>query len=115
MTQIKITNTQRFPGYIEVTTELRLDIPAVLNTLPNKKEIADSYRTVYGIERVDNGHIYFLKTFTFENGTTIGAMQTAFDAAAMYYENALSAFSLQPVDEMIGKVYDGLTWNYIAP
>jgi hypothetical protein len=114
-TIIKIKNTQRFNGYMEVTIELRLDIPTVLNTLPNKKEIAESYAGIYGIDKVDNGYIFFVKVCTFEDGTSNALMQSTFDAIATNYENALSAFALQPFDDMIGKTYDGNTWSYIPP
>ena len=115
MTQLKILSTKSFSDYKEVTVELRLDIPGVLNTLTNKKEIAESYKEQYGIERVDNGYIYFVKVFTIPDELSVEGVQAVFNASIQAYETALNAFTLLPTDDMIGKTYDGQNWTYIIP
>lgn len=110
---IKILSTNRLNGYFEVAIEIRIDIPQVLTGLPNKKEIAESYKAQYGIDRVDGNYIYFTKLCTFQDGTPISTIQGTFDTIATTYSQGMQAFALQPFDELIGKTYDGTNWVYI--
>jgi hypothetical protein len=117
MTQIKVLSTNRFNGYFETLIELRLDIPTILNTLPNKKEIAESYKALYGIDRVENGYIFFTKVCTFNDGSDSAVIQGTFAAIALAYETALAAFptTLQDIDSMTGNTLVGNAWIYIPP
>ena len=116
-TQIKIISTSRSEtdGSLTVPIEIRINIPLQLQVLPNKKEIAESYVSAYGISKVDADYIYFNKVCTFEAGTTQTQMEAQLETIGDNYVNALTAFALQPTDNLIGMTYDGTTWTYIPP
>jgi hypothetical protein len=116
-TQIKIISATRSEtdGSLTVPIEIRINIPAPLQVLANKKEIAESYASTYGITKVDADYIYFNKVCTFESGTTQAQMELQLETIGDNYVTALTAFALLPTDELIGKTYDGNTWSYIPP
>lgn len=115
MEQIKILSIKRGEGYFEVSSQIRVPIPAILNALPNKVEIADSYKTEYGIDKVDGDDIIFLKTRSFTDDKTMAEVIGAFQFIRNEFITGFETFTPKPEDYYIGKAFDGTDWTYTPP
>lgn len=107
-----------FGGYIHVNAKFILDLPAPLVGVPNIQTIAESYAQIFGIEKVENNKVYFsakVHTDVFKpDGTGLvdeQYLQNLLLAEYTIYEQRLSAFSLLPFDQIIGKSWDGASWS----
>ena len=112
-----IVTAQRFKGYKELLVEIKIDIPSVLNSLPNKKEIANSYMGKYPIAKVDGNFIYFnVKINQVADSATVATIESLINTEIQQIEYVLSQFQLEDVDTIIGmtKVGSG-SWTYIPP
>jgi len=115
MEQIKILSIKRGEGYFEVSSQIRVPIPAILNVLPNKVEIANSYKTEYGIDKVDGDDIIFLDTRSFNNTVTITEVISTLQYVRGNFVTGFDLFTPKPEDYYIGKSFDGTDWTYTPP
>ena len=110
---IKIKRTQKYLTYFELLLEIVVPIPTVLQSLDNKSEIAESYKSEYGIEKVVGNNVYFSKIMPFANDTPQAVIDGTLDAVLSNYETAFSQFALQSIDSVTGKTRIGTDWTYI--
>lgn len=115
MEQIKILSITRGNGSFEVSTQIRIPIPAALNALPNKVEIADSYRVRYNIDKVIGDDIIFLETKSFTDDKTMADVIGTFQVVRNGLIVGFDAFTPRPEDYYIGKAFDGTDWTYTPP
>ncbi len=107
-----------FGGYIHITAQFILDLPASLSGVANIQTIAESYSQLFGIEKVENGKVYFsgkVHTSVFkQDGVTLIDEDFVKDLLLneyTIYEQRLSSFSLLPFDQIMGKSWDGVSWS----
>lgn len=110
-------------GYLEITAKFALPLPPSLASVPNVSALAESYRSMYGIDSVDliNNKIIFTGKVTpalsvwkeglpangLTNATDVrNALKNVYDEFVM----KLSMFQLMPFDEVIGTYYNGTNW-----
>lgn len=114
-------------GYIEVRSLFRLQLPEALAQLPNVAIIAESYRSMFNIERIDtiNATLYAvfipspinMSIWKVVNGVTTQDMITDADIKAALqqeyniYTARLGTFQLLPFDAILGKSLIGATWE----
>lgn len=115
MEQIKILSITRGNGSFEVSTQIRTPIPTTLNALPNKVEIAESYKVEYEIDKVDGDDIIFLKTRSFTDDKTMAEVIATFQTIRNGLIIGFDAFTPRPEDYYIGKAFDGTDWTYTPP
>lgn len=115
MEQIKILSIKRGDGYFEVSSQIRVPIPTVLNELPNKVEIANSYKTEYGIDKVDGDDIIFLDTRSFIDAVTITEVINTLQVVRGNFVTGFDLFEPKPEDYYIGKAFNGAEWTYTPP
>ena len=113
MSSIKIKQTNKYNSTYELMLEIVIPIPASLQSLDNQQEIAESYKSTYGIEKVIGNDVYFTKSVSFNNGTSQAVVDATLDTILSTYESDFSAFALQSIDSVTGKTRIGTDWNYI--
>ena len=113
MSSIKIKQTNKYGTYYELILEIVIPIPLSLQSLDNKAEIAESYRSTYGIDKVKGNDVYFVKAMSFDNGTSQAVVDATLDTVLSTYESDFSAFALQSIDSKTGKTRIGTDWTYI--
>ena len=114
--------TPNISGYVQISAILQIKIPEALAVLPNKAKLAESYSQMYSILSVDSfGYALFRADTTlslFMDQETAPTMLTE-----AYIQNWLltkwneyaykfSLFALFPFDPIIGKKFNGTTWEY---
>lgn len=114
MTTVKIKSKTNYSNYFELALEIVVSIPLTLNSLANKKEIAEAYRKEYDIEKVEGDDLYFSKIQTFNATATMLEIEATIDAVATTYTNTLAAFTPTAIDDIIGKTRKDGLWVYIA-
>jgi hypothetical protein len=116
-------------GYIEITARFKLPLPTSLALNPNLAKIADSYKDMYGIDRIDTigGSMFAVfiaaipplniykidsnQITTTELIDEIDVQQAIFNEYNVYaYRFGL--FQLFPFDAIIGKSYINGQWIY---
>lgn len=114
-------------GYIEVRSLFRLQLPEALAQLPNVAIIAESYRSMFNIDRIDTIDQVLYAVFIpspinmsiwkVVNGITTQDMITDADIKAELqqeyniYTARLGTFQLLPFDGILGKSLIGATWQ----
>ena len=108
-------------GYIEVTADFILPIPGALIGLNNINVIAESYKSMFGIDRIEGNRIIFAGRIPSqgiwkhnnpqEGLTTDADIWAALEAEYQIYVYKLSMFQLMPFDNVIGSVLIGNTWE----
>lgn len=114
-------------GYIEVRPLFRLQLPEALAQLPNVNKVAESYRSMFNIDKIDtidntlyavfipspiNMNIYkVVDGVTTTDLITDADIKAALQAEYNIYTARLSAFQLLPFDLIIGKSLIGNTWE----
>jgi hypothetical protein len=109
-------------GNVNIRAILQIKIPQSLASLPNKKELAESYKQMYSILEVDS-----MDYATFTADTTLSLFMDQDTSPWMlteaYIQNWLlnkwneyaykfSLFAIFPFDPIIGKKFNGTTWEY---
>lgn len=125
ITRNSLLNEQGQPnisGYVQISAVLQIKIPEALRVLPNKALLAESYRQMYSIIEVDTADYA-----TFSADTTLSLFMNQDKAPTMlteaYIQNWLlnkwneyvykfSLFAIFPFDPIIGKKFNGTTWEY---
>lgn len=114
-------------GYIEVRSLFRLQLPEALAQLPNVAIIAESYRSMFNIDRIDtiNATLYAvfipspinMSIWKVVNGVTTQDLITDADIKAALqteyniYTARLGTFQLLPFDAILGKSLIGASWE----
>jgi len=125
ITRNSLLNEQGAPnisGYGQISAIIQIKIPEALRALPNKALLAESYRQMYSIIEVDTADYA-----TFSADTTLSLFMDQEKAPTMlteaYIQNWLlnkwneyaykfSLFAIFPFDPIIGKKFNGTTWEY---
>ncbi len=110
-------------GYLEISAKFALPLPSSLAVVPNVSALAESYRSMYGIDSVDliNSKIIFTGKVTLplsvwkdgvpSNGLTdANDVQNALKAVRDDFILKLSMFQLMPFDTVIGTYWNGTNW-----
>lgn len=121
------TSTGVPSGYIEVSAIFRIPLPPALLGNSQIAKIADSYRTMYSIDRLDTidnivyavfsvqlhsmGIYKKVNGITTENLITDIDIQNALEVEYGLYSYRLSLFQLMPFDNIIGKSKIGTSWQ----
>lgn len=107
-------------GYLEISAKFALPLPSSLAAVPNVSALAESYRSMYGIDSVDliNSKIIFSGRVTpplsvWKDGvpsnglTDANDVQNALKAVRDDFILKLSMFQLMPFDTVIGTYWNG--------
>lgn len=115
-------------GYIELTAQFKIQLPASLALNPNVAKIAETYKNMYGIDRIDTIggtmyavfnatipplNIYQIDSVTQETTSTMineTDVQNAIQAEYNIYLYKFGLFQLFPFDGIIGKSYINGQW-----
>jgi len=114
-------------GYFVVTAEFRLPLPAQLVGNPNAGKLAQTYKNIYNIERLDTigNDVYVVfsiepisrNIFKVENDVQTSTFMDDEDVQMLLedeyyrYELRLAQFALFPFDLIIGKSLKNTTWG----
>jgi hypothetical protein len=115
-------------GYIELTAQFKIQLPTSLALNPNVALIAETYKNMYGIDRIDTIggtmyavfnavipplNIYQIDSATNETTTTLineVDVQNAINDEYQIYLYTFGLFQLFPFDGIIGKSYINGEW-----
>lgn len=126
---IRVVNVvHHIDGVTEFQGEFRVPLPTSLQSILNAPQILESYKTVYNIVKLDTianmvyavflGERKSLGFFKVVNNVTTTTPCTANDYYTILEEqynefvNGLDNFQIMPSDEIIGKRFNGTTWDY---
>ena len=114
-------------GYIELQMLFRVQLPEALAQQPNIAPIAETYKSMFNIDRIDTIDNVLYGVFTPQpfsiniykqvNGVTTTDLVTDSDIKTIVqneyniYTARLSQFQLFPFDAIIGKSLIGSTWQ----
>lgn len=116
-------------GYIEITAQFKLPLPSMLALNPNLAKIADTYKDMYGIDRIDTigGTMYAvfiaaippLNIYKIDSNQVTTTqlidesdVQYAIFSEYNVYAYKFGLFQLFPFDAIIGKSYINGEWVF---
>jgi hypothetical protein len=114
MPSIKIKNNNKFDTYFELSLEIVVPIPLSLQSIDNKQNITDSYKSMYGIDKIVGNDMYFDKIQSFQNDVEMQEVEQVLNDILAKYEQDFSQFQLQPIDEFTGKTWVNGAWEFIT-
>ena len=115
MNSIRIKSMTKYATYFELALEIKIAIPEVLRTLPNKAEITQAYSVEYDIDSIVEDDMYFSKVHGFDNGTSVETVEQTIDGILTNYGQNFASFTLQPIDAILGKTRSAGAWSYNNP